>query len=179
MRAPYERDITRMLWHPVRGMGDAGASPRHRNGRGLTLLELLVTMAVFGIALGIAVPQTPRGAFVLWGADRQLLADLRETRAGALIKGDHFRFDVTGASTYAEYRMRLQGNVWVVSGPPLRGRTLPSGVIFTAGVGTQLEFNTRGLLVTPGAAASLALSDAHTGHTRQITVWPSGQVAVL
>ncbi len=136
-------------------------------------------MAIFGILLGIAMPRTPQGAFALWGANQQLLADLRQTRADALTHGDHFRLDVTGPNAYSEYRMTLVGNQWLPSGPALRGRTLPSGITFTAGVGTHWEFNTRGLLVTPETAGNLVLVDAHSYATRTITVWPSGQVVSL
>ena len=48
-----------------------------------------------------------------------------------------------------------------------------------AGAGSTFEFNTRGMLILPGAATTLVLSDASTGHTRNVTVWPSGQVAPL
>jgi hypothetical protein len=136
-------------------------------------------MGLIAVMLGVASPGMPRGAFALWDANQQLLADLRRTRTDALTKGDHFRLSVTSATEYAEHRMRLVGGVWVADAVAVRSRTLPSGVTFSAGVGTSFEFNTRGLLVTPEAAASLQLLDAHSYATRQITVWPSGQVAPI
>ena len=150
----------------------------------MTLLELIVSMAVFAVALGIAVPRGQNGAYALWMANQQLLADLRKARADALTKGDHFLFSVTAANKYSEYRMKLDPlGGWVPQEPPVLTRTLPNGVTFSSGfdegVGATFEFNTRGLLVTPGDAASLALYDDHTELTRQITVWPSGQVAPI
>jgi len=145
----------------------------------ITLAELLVTMSLLAIVLGIALPQFPRRPYALWTAHEQLLADLRLARADALTRGDHFRFDIYGATTYREYRMRLVAGVWVINGPPLRDRTLPAGVSFTSGVGSQFEFNTRGLMLNPGAATQITLSEAATGHTRVVTVWPSGQVMPL
>jgi prepilin-type N-terminal cleavage/methylation domain-containing protein len=174
--------------HRVRRLGDtlvsAEQSPRHRSERAMTLLELIVSMAVFAVALGIAVPRGQNGAFALWSANEQLLVDLRKARADALSKGDHFMFLVTSATGYVEYRMKMNaGGAWVAQEPPVLTRTLPKGVIFTAGftdgTGASFEFNTRGLLVTPGEAASLAIYDAHSELTRQITVWPSGQVAPI
>ena len=149
----------------------------HKAERGFTLIELLVVVGILGVLMGIAVPRLPQGSYALWTAQQQLLADLRATRSDALTKGDHFRFDVTAAGAYAEYRMTLVGNNWVASATPTRSRVLPSGVTFASGVGSSFEFNTRGLMLNPGAAATLSLSDARTSHTRAVTVWPSGQVA--
>jgi len=162
-----------------RRTSDAEARRRDRKASGLSIIELLVTMGLIAVMLGIASPGMPRGAFALWDANQQLLADLRRTRTDALIKGDHFRLSVTSATQYACHRMRLVAGVWVADAVAVRSRTLPAGVTFSAGVGANLEFNTRGLLVTPEAAASLQLFDSHTSATRQITVWPSGQVAPL
>jgi prepilin-type N-terminal cleavage/methylation domain-containing protein len=164
-------------------LSDARSSVRHFRPRGaqrgLTLIECLVTMALVGVVLGIATPTLPRGTYALWGAHQQLLADLRRTRADALTRGDHYRLDVTSANTYAEFRLRLVGTVWVADAEALLNRTLPDGISFTAGIGTTFEFNTRGLLVLPEAAASLELTDTHSEHARAVTVWPSGQVAPL
>lgn len=166
----------------TRQMGDAGSSLRPRraytNERGLTLMELIASMAIFGIVLGIAIPQMPPSAFALWGAQTQLLADLRKARADALTKGDHFRLQVDDATHYREVRMTLVGTIWTPSGAPIVSRALPTGVTFTAGVGANFEFNTRGLMVNPSAAQTLNLADTH-GHYHDITVWPSGQVAPL
>jgi hypothetical protein len=75
--------------------------------------------------------------------------------------------------------MSWNGVAWVKNVEPKRTRTLPEGVVFSAGVGAQFEFNTRGLLVLPYAAQSLRIHDLATSLERQITVWPSGQVAPI
>jgi hypothetical protein len=179
MKASSQKAVDQPPPQSPRRSSDAETRRRHRNVRGLSIIELLVTMGLIAVMLGVASPGMPRGAFALWDANQQLLADLRRTRTDALIKGDHFRLSVTSATEYAEHRMRLVGGVWVADAVAVRSRTLPSGVTFSAGVGTNFEFNTRGLLVTPEAAASLQLLDSHSYATRQITVWPSGQVAPL
>jgi hypothetical protein len=81
------------------------------------------------------------------------------------------------ATSYVERRLRFVGGVWVPDATPTRSRSLPAGITFTAGVGRQYEFNTRGLLIVPGAAETITLHNASTGHDRDITIWPSGQVS--
>lgn len=155
----------------------AGAARGERiRTRGFTVLELIVTVALMSIMTAIAMPRAPHSSLTLWGANEQLLADLRRSRADALTRGDHFVLEVTGASSYQERRMRLVGTEWLPQDPPVRLRNLPSGITFTAGVGMRFEFNTRGLLVIPDAAGSLQLHDTRSGHNRGVTVWPSGQV---
>jgi prepilin-type N-terminal cleavage/methylation domain-containing protein len=171
-----------MLWRHVRQTGDAPASlrdgGRHRSERGFSLLELLAGLGLLGVVVGIAALQMPRGAYALWGAQTELLGDLRGVRADALTKGEHFRLTVVDASSYRVERMQLDGTGnWVPRTPPLKERTLPAGVTFTTGVGNFFEFNTRGLMVNPSWAQTLNLYDGARSLNRWVTVWPSGQVA--
>src|SRR5580765_5402740 len=63
--------------------GDAAPSPgdtfmpRRRRG-GFSLVELIVTLGLIAVALGIAVPRAPRGAFAMWRGHAQLMGDLRQ-----------------------------------------------------------------------------------------------------
>jgi len=149
----------------------------YKSVRAFTVIELLVTLSILAIAMGIAIPLLPNRPYALWAAQQQLLADLRLTRSDALTKGDHFRVRVTSTTEYAEYRMSLVGANWVENATPVRSRTLPSGVTLATGVvGNVFEFDTRGLMLNPGAATTLTLTDAHSGYAKGVTVWPSGQV---
>lgn len=176
------QDNRTMLGHEARQVGDAGSSLRRSRAyareRGLTLIELIASMAIFGIVLAVAIPQFPRNAFALWGAQTQLLADLRKARGDALTKGDHFRLQVDDSTHYSVFRMQLTAGVWSNTGTAVVARALPNGVTFVAGVGANFEFNTRGLMVNPSAAQTLDMADT-AGHHHDITVWPSGQVAPL
>ena len=183
MNAINHEAVSGVLERAVRRVRDEAASlggrKRHGNDRGFTLIELLVTVGLMAIVMGIALPQFQRNKYALWTAQQQLLSDLRSTRADALTKGDHFRFDITGATTYVEYRMRLVGGIWVINPPAIKTRTLPTGVQFSTGVGSHFEFNTRGLMLNPGAATQIVLTETATAHQQYVTVWPSGQVMPL
>lgn len=160
------------------GESSSVRAPGYRARRGFTLIELIVTIGILGVVLSIAVPRLLTQRFGIHSARAQLIADFRLTRSDALARGDHFQLRVTSITTYVEERMQLVGVVWQPLTPATRRRTLPDGILFTGNVGSTFEFNTRGLLVTPGAAATLTLRDTK-GITRPVTVWPSGQVAAL
>jgi prepilin-type N-terminal cleavage/methylation domain-containing protein len=145
--------------------------------RGFTLLELLVAIALLTVMAGTALPSLPRKPYAVWTAQTQVLAELRRARNDALTKGDHFRVDITGASSFVTYRMTLVAGAWVPNGAPVRTGSLPDGILFLTGVGKQFEFTTRGLMVTPDAATTLFMEDPDTAISRGVTVWPSGQVS--
>jgi hypothetical protein len=145
----------------------------------MSVIELLVTLSLCGLIVGMATPRANTNGFEMWKAQAQLIGDLRQTRADALAGGDHFILEIHDSTTYSEHRMSWNGVSWVKNVVAKRERTLPDGIVFSAGVGGAFEFNTRGLLVLPDAAQSLRIRDSQTGHERQITVWPSGQVAPI
>jgi len=170
-------------------MGDARATLRQSsayNGergvsageRGVSAIELVATVAIMAVVLGIAMPRMANRPYALWNAQTTLIGDLRQARAEAITRGDHFRVDITGASTYKVSRMQLQADgTWTPRVPAYRSRTLPTGLGFVVGNGLAFEFNTRGLMLNPGWAATLVLFDYTHSLTRWVTVWPSGQVA--
>jgi len=173
---------SRRRWHGRQRPWQSRGTPvtrRHDADDGFTLIELVVSFALFAVVVGIAVPHLRGRNYDLWGAHAQLMADLRQARADAITRGDHFAVVVTEASGYEVRRLRDDdGNgVWVPDATPFHRRTLPDHVRFVAGLYSNLEYNTRGLMVIPDAADALVLQDEHSGATKTVTVWPSGQVA--
>lgn len=157
-------------------------SPKHaidRSVRGFSILELLVAMALFAAMAGITVTSLPRNPYGSWGAQTQVISEIRRVRNESLTRGVHFMMEITGPTTWASYRMELDvdGDDWLVDGDPIRSGTLPEGTTFSTGVGSQFEFTTRGLMVTPDAAITILLADSTSGTNRGVTVWPSGQVS--
>jgi prepilin-type N-terminal cleavage/methylation domain-containing protein len=147
--------------------------------RGFSLIELLSVVGAMAIVLAVAMPHASNDRFALWQAQTQVISDLRRARTDALTKGNHFTFKVLSSTTYAEYRLTLNAGVWQQLTAAVRSGTLPSPVQFNTGVGSTFEFDTRGLMVLPSAALTATLQDTHSSKTRNVTVWPSGQVAPL
>jgi prepilin-type N-terminal cleavage/methylation domain-containing protein len=162
---------------------DARVADRHgseQNPRaGFTLIELLVGVATLAIAAAVAIPHIPDRDYALWNSHAQLIADLRKARADALVKGDHYLITLTGTQTYEIVRLKDDdwNGTWVPDGSTLRTRTLADHITFTSSTDEEFEFNTRGLMVIPEAAAPITIKDDRTGKERSVTVWPSGQVA--
>lgn len=162
---------SRDAWVPPR-RGCVGA----RAG-GYSVVELLVAFVFFAIMAGTALSTLPRNRYGAWNAQATLLAELRRARNEALTKGDHFRVSVTSATAWATHRMTLSAGTWTAGASPIRSGTFPGQSTVTAGVGTQFEFTTRGLMINPGAATTITLKDPNSTYTRSVIVYPSGQVS--
>lgn len=150
--------------------------------KGVTLLELLVAIGVLSIMSMIAIPALNSSMLDLSSASDELAAHIRLARGRANGSGSHVRVTIKADSYVIE---RLQDDdddeVWMPDGSfPANTIELPKTVSVTDGVGTQIEFNSRGLMElpvgTPLAVVELTLHDSKNGNTRQIHVWPSGQV---
>jgi prepilin-type N-terminal cleavage/methylation domain-containing protein len=148
-----------------------------RDVRGFTLIELLVAMMLFVVMVGTALAAFPRRPYAVWNAQADVVAELRRARNDALTRGDHFRMVITGPSTWETRRLTLVGGVWVPNATAERTGTLPTGIEFMTGIGKQFEFTTRGMMLTPGAATTLVIEDPESSSSRNVTVYPSGQVA--
>lgn len=178
------KDFGTRIWRPARRVSDANATllavrPFTRV-RGFTLIELLTTIGLLAVVAGMAIPHMPRGTYDLWTTQVQFLSDMRRARTSALTMGDHYRVVITANNHYEVRRMQLQPDnvTWLDRpGAPLISRTFGSSITFTSGVNNAYEFNTRGLLVIPTAVFTISMYDARTLKSRNITVWPSGQVS--
>jgi prepilin-type N-terminal cleavage/methylation domain-containing protein len=181
-----------------------GVQPLGRSGRvigarvlgerGLTLIEMLVTVGIIGVVLGIATIGL-RGSFMQFGSSSQrLINDLRLARADATTRGAHYRLTFLG-TTYRIERLEDNDSDGQWEPDPLAAQ--PARVVFwpaditvslDGNQGTSgepcVEFNTRGMLV-PVAGQRIAemtkitLQDSKHNQSKIIQVWPSGQMGFV
>ncbi len=153
--------------------------------RGMSMIELLVTMGLVSIMGVIAIPALNSGVLNLSVSQQNLVADIRMARANATTRGAHFKVSLFSESYTIE---RLQDGdddgVWEPDGAfSAQTVELPSGVTlsFPDNSETEVEFTTRGLLEdlpdgTPASIVTIEINDSIHGETKTVEVWPSGQV---
>jgi Tfp pilus assembly protein FimT len=152
---------------------------------GTSLAEVMVTLGIITIVMGVGVLGLDRDFLDLDTARQMLVNDLRMARMQATLKGVRFRVTL-GAGGYRIERLvdtNGTGN-WQVDGSyAAKTVNLPSGYALTststAGSATTAEFDGRGLLVAQPngtiGVISIVLSD-DDGRQKAVKLWPSGQV---
>jgi prepilin-type N-terminal cleavage/methylation domain-containing protein len=139
---------------------------------GLTLIEILVTIAVLGILFGIAVPTWTIliPAYQLNSATRQVATELQLARNRAMAQYRRYRLIFSSPTTYRiEKETAPQANAYeLFSGP----KNLPGGVSVSANV--TPTFLSRGN-ASQGGTITLAHS---AGPSKAITLLPSGRIEI-
>jgi prepilin-type N-terminal cleavage/methylation domain-containing protein len=141
--------------------------------RGFNLIEVIVALAVVGLAVAIAFPifnSAPQNL----GADLQDFSlNLQVAREFGISRLEHYRVRVFSAGPPYRYAIEgYNGSAWVAE----RTITLRPNVTFVSGsLGLIAEFDTRGLLVGSTLQA-FTLKDSARGWTKQVTVNAAGWV---
>ncbi len=154
-----------------------------KNARGLasqlgySLLELLTTMAIFGVLAAAGIPHLDTRRQDLNNAVTTIIADIRYARARAITSGTHYVMERKETNLYEVQRYEEVGGVWSYDSTA-KTVQLPSYITVTLSP-TTLEFNTRGMMVTSfpsGSYLTLTVKDTKFNAEHKVTVWPSGQV---
>lgn len=155
----------------------------HRSQRGMSLVELLVMLGIVSVLIAVAMPRLNKSNLNLPLVEQSLVADIRMARANAVSRGAHYKVSVS-ASTYSVQRLQDDDGdgAWEPDGGfPAYTVGLPEGITITEGVGSEIEFTTRGLLTsnpdgTPASVISVTILDSVHSRTKIVEIWPSGQV---
>src|SRR5581483_620710 len=143
--------------------------------RGMSLIELLVTVGILSIMIAVAVPRLNSSVLNLPVAEQNLIGDIRLARAYATTRGVHYRVSINATSYTVERLQDADGDgVWEPDSRfPAQTVELPHDVSVSEGAGSVIEFTTRGLLAdqadgTPAAVVSITLDDAHHNETKTV-----------
>lgn len=163
--------------------GRRPGSQRLAGEQGISIIELLVTIAIVGVVGAIALPHLNRSALNLSSATQHLVGELRIARANATSRGTRYRVTIrTNGYEIQRLEDRNGDGTWSPDPTvPSRRVDLPPGISINVESGDGIiEFDTRGLVASlPDGTAEieeLTLHDTKQGRTEQIQVWPSGQV---
>jgi prepilin-type N-terminal cleavage/methylation domain-containing protein len=152
---------------------------RSATARGFSLPEVLVVIAIFGILAGIAMSQSDSKRLKISTARVQLIAQLRLARMKAITSVSHCSISFASSTQFKVFPMTYNGTTWQLATTPTNTVNLPSSTSFpTSVVGTRIEFNSRGILVSSTTVTQVNLTDTF-GQTKSLQVWPSGQVNAL
>lgn len=139
---------------------------------GFTLLEIIVTLAIFSILVAIAVPiwSTLVPGYQLNSAARQVATEFQSARNRAMAQYRRFRVVFDSATTYRVERENTPGaaDYALLIGP----KSLPPGI--TATSNNTPIFQTRGDASPTG---SVTLTNS-TGDTKAVTVSSTGRVEI-
>ena len=139
---------------------------------GFTLLEIIVTLAIFSILFAKAVPiwSTLVPGYQLNSAARQVATEFQSARNRAMAQYRRFRVVFDSTSTYKIERENTPGAADYVlfSGP----KSLPSSI--TAAANNTPVFQTRG---DASPAANVTLTNSK-GETKVIAVSSTGKVEI-
>lgn len=146
---------------------------RRASEHGFNLIEIVIALALVGLAIAIAFPMLNSAPQNL-GADLQDFAlNLQVAREFGISRLEHYRVRVFSAGPPYRYAIEgLPGGTWVTE----RTITLRQNIVFDPGtLGLVAEFDTRGMLVTTPAPA-FTLRDTARGWVKQVTVNAAGMV---
>lgn len=152
------------------------------HGRGFTLAELIVVIAVIGILSAMAVPLFLRynQAAKLKSAAQQLVTMINQARELAIKQNDKVCAQRVSATQMAYVVLTspstCTGTAWVGAGTDAAGNiSLPAGITVTVNANPAI-FDYLGTAVT--SPATYTLTNTQTGATLTVSVAASGRVTI-
>lgn len=173
-------------------MGSADArktAGRQASMFGYSMIELMVCIVIFGIVARTAIPHFDARKMKINAAQQLVTASLRLARAQAITKSLHYRINFSTANQFQVQPMVQQADgTWSVDTTKVQTVPLPSYTHFATGsqcvspctpiVGTNIEFNSRGIATNLAALVQVTLIDDFSV-LKALQAWPSGQVNEL
>jgi prepilin-type N-terminal cleavage/methylation domain-containing protein len=158
-----------------------------RSERGYTLIEVLITLGLFGIVSAISVPvfmeSNSRGN--LWSGAERVGAAIRQARLRAISSNTSYRVVFNCPDANEVRTLVMTGDPAIDDDPDrcndsLDGDSavieLPTGVGYDVDGATSLEVTGRGVFSANGGAIPLVIAVTHVGATRTLTVSGTGQI---
>jgi Tfp pilus assembly protein FimT len=149
---------------------------RLTNRRGYTIIEAIATIVIAGVVIGSALPHIDPRREEINTTINAVIGDLRFARARSITSGTHWAFVVKDAGTYEVQRLKEgAAGAWILD-EVAKTNKLPSHVSLVLTQPVNVEFNTRGMMISSPNVLTIYFSDTTFGASHQVSVWPSGQI---
>jgi prepilin-type N-terminal cleavage/methylation domain-containing protein len=145
--------------------------PALRGRRGATLTEIMIVVIIMGLVAAMAMPKFSNWVSSLraQGAASQLQADIAYTRMSAVREGRTAALRVTGTTGYSIVVENTDGSTLrTLRTVSLSGSYPGTTLAVATGTGTDVAFDSRGLLKT-GGVTGLTLTRSSRSQSLSIT----------
>jgi Tfp pilus assembly protein FimT len=146
---------------------------RLRSQSGYTFIDLLTSCAIFAVIAAAGLPHLNTRRQDIQNTTRQVIADYRWARARAITSGTHFSLNWTSDNAYEVRRLKQVGTAWNTDAV-VKHVELPA-TISRSGSPDNVEYNTRGMMISSESMEQQRLWDLEHETERVIAIWPSGQ----
>lgn len=144
---------------------------------GYSLVELMTVIALFGALVAAGLPHIDPSRQDVNHSLTELIGDLRFARGRAITSGQHYALKMDPAGSYQVQRLMQDADGKWVLDDVAKTVALPSSIELQLPEDVDaVEFNTRGMVVSPSVNFEIHVKDTLHGAEHVIFVWPSGQV---
>ncbi|MBN4054100.1 prepilin-type N-terminal cleavage/methylation domain-containing protein [Nitrospira defluvii] len=144
------------------------------NNKGFSLLEIVVTVAILGVLVGIAIPNylTWNARYEFKGAAHDLASNLKLAKLSAMSR-----------NTTITVKLQANGNdtEYVTTNAVIPTETLPSDLTVVGGLPVDITFNAFGQRTSGGTGDQIINIDSTSNASTRyvITIRISGKVSVV
>ncbi|MGE0823616.1 MAG: GspH/FimT family pseudopilin [Candidatus Binatia bacterium] len=156
---------------------------QERTTRQLRILDVAVATGIVTLLVVLLIPTLYTQKVTLPLVTRNLIEQLRLTRAEAASRGAHFRVTFHPRSYAIEQLQDVDGDGrWTAdTSLPAWRIPLPTAVTVSEGAGTVMEFDSKGFVTSVFdeanvAAVTIRLQDARSGDSNVIQILSSGKI---
>jgi prepilin-type N-terminal cleavage/methylation domain-containing protein len=135
----------------------------HRTEHGFTLIELMVTIVVFGMLIGFSIPSYQRYALTekLRGTSENLVQTIQLQRSRAM---------ATGQNVDINFNTAAPAGWTVMSGPLVNRMALPNGITYASAAPNTIRLSRDGRVNT----SALVVFQNRTGTQDTVSIQLSG-----
>lgn len=141
------------------------------NNKGVTLIELILTLAIMAIIMVIVIPKTNNNSY-LNSISKELLYDIRDLRVKSMTTDDTFYSMVVATNRYYITKSSKQGRK-IIKLVDLKANY----TLYSSNIKRKVEFNYNG---RPRYPTTITIMNTKTNRRKQISIVPdTGRILLI